>query len=79
MLIRRDGLMAHPYPTAHNFELLLSARQAPAGPGYTLNPLQQREAMHQEEMEKRRAELLAKATGQASEAVRNVAKKWLSV
>jgi hypothetical protein len=79
MLIRRDGLMANPYPTAHNFEKLLSARQAAPAAGYTLNPLQQREAMQMEDIEKRRKELIAKATESAGEEVKKVAKKWLLV
>lgn len=80
MLIRRDGLMAQPYPMAHNFELLLSsARHEAPAPGYALNPLQQREAMQQEDLEKRRAELLANVTGQANESAVYVAKKMLSV
>jgi hypothetical protein len=79
MLIRRDGLMAQPYPMAHNFEKLLSARYAPPTAGYTMNPLQQREAMQKEQFEQRRNELLAKAAGTAGETGQWVAQKWLSV
>ncbi|KAK3936900.1 hypothetical protein QBC46DRAFT_461206 [Diplogelasinospora grovesii] len=83
MLIRRDGLMAQPYPMAHNFEKLLSARMAPPTAGYAMNPLQQREAMQKEDFEKRRSELLNKATGTATgstgESVKLVAQKWLTV
>ena len=80
MLIRRDGLMAQPYPMAHNFEKLLStARVAPPTAGYTMNPLQQREAMHKEHVEQRKAELLAKASGDSSPSGVWVAKKMLAV
>ncbi len=80
MLIRRDGLMALPYPgIAHNFEKLLSARQAPPTAGYSMNPLQQREAMQQESFKQRRTELLNKAAGSAGETGQFVAKKLLSV
>ncbi len=80
MLIRRDGLMATPYPgMAHNFEKLLSARQGPPTLGYTMNPLQQREAMQKELFEQRRTELLNKAAGTAGESGQWVAQKLLSV
>ncbi|GJC77758.1 white-opaque regulator 2 [Colletotrichum liriopes] len=79
MLIRRDGLMAQPYPQAHNFEKLLSARFAPPSAGYSMNPLQQREAMQKEFVEKNKAELLAKATGTAGQAGQWVAQNWLTV
>jgi len=79
MLIRRDGLLANPYQVGKNFEKLLSARHAAPTPGYALNPLQQRESMQKEDVKRRRAELIAKATGAAGEEVRRVAKKWLTV
>jgi hypothetical protein len=74
MLIRRDGLMAQPYPMAHNFERLLSARLAPPTSGYTMNPLQQREAMRKEFLDQKRAELVAQASGSAG----GKNEKWLS-
>ncbi|PNH26641.1 hypothetical protein VD0002_g10095 [Verticillium dahliae] len=82
MLIRRDGLMANPYPNSHNFEKmlsarLLSAREAPPSAGYEMNPLQQREAMQREQAEKKKAELLAKATGTAGQSGQWVAQNWL--
>lgn len=79
MLIRRDGMMAQPYPMAHNFEKLLSARSAPPTAGYTMNPLQQREAMQAQQFEKGRAQLLAQAAGTAGESGQWVAQKWLSI
>ncbi|KAK3384787.1 hypothetical protein B0H63DRAFT_395492 [Podospora didyma] len=82
MLIRRDGLVAQPYPQADNFaKMLTSARHAPpVAAGYALNPLQQREAMLKEKFEQSRDELLDKAAGGATnESVKSVAKKWLSV
>jgi len=81
MLIRRDGLMANPYQVGKNFEKLLSVstKQTVPTPGYAINPLQQREEMYKEDVEKRRAELIAKATGAAGEEVKRVAKKWLTM
>ncbi|EWZ92749.1 hypothetical protein FOWG_05779 [Fusarium oxysporum f. sp. lycopersici MN25] len=63
MLIRRDGLMASPYPASYNFEKLLSSKTAPAMAGYSLNPIQQHEAMQKERAEKQKTELLSKARG----------------
>ena len=79
MLIRRDGLMAQPYPMAHNFEKLLSARAAPPTAGYAMNPLQQREAMQKEYFEQRKTELLAKASGDSGPSGQWVAQKMLTV
>jgi hypothetical protein len=79
MLIRRDGLMAQPYPMAHNFEKLVSARFAPPTTGYSMNPLQQREAMQKERVSQEKAELLQKAVGTAGQAGEWVAKTWLTV
>ena len=78
MLIRRDGLMATPYPMAHNFEKLLSARSAPPQAGYTLNPFQQREAMQKEMADRQKADLLRKAmsTGKIDEWTAN---SWLAL
>jgi hypothetical protein len=80
MLIRRDGLMAQPYSVGNNFVKLISAQMPPTA-GYSMNPLQQREAMQQEYVEQRKAELLAKASGGSSspEEVKSVAEKWLTV
>lgn len=71
--------MAEPYPMAHNFEKLISARMSAPTGGYMMNPLQQREIMLKEDSEKRRAELIAKAAGSGNESVKHIAKKWLSV
>jgi hypothetical protein len=79
MMIRRDGLMAAPYGSAQNFEMLLSARNAPPSAGYAMNPLQQREAMQKESFEQRRADLLAKAAGKAGPSTQWVAQNWLTV
>ncbi|CCC09468.1 unnamed protein product [Sordaria macrospora k-hell] len=67
MLIRRDGLMAQPYPNAQDFERLLSSarKSPPVMSGYSLNPIQERERMQMEFMELKKKELLAKATGAA--------------
>lgn len=81
MLIRRDGLLANPYPMAHDFEKLLSSarRAPPVSEGSTMNPLLQMEAIQRQQFEQGRGELLAKAAGAAGEEVRHVAQKWLSV
>ncbi|EKJ73984.1 hypothetical protein NXS19_010267 [Fusarium pseudograminearum] len=63
MLIRRDGLMANPYPGAYNFEKLLSSKTAPAMAGYTLNPIQQHDAIQKERAHHQKHELLSKARG----------------
>ncbi|KAK1774050.1 hypothetical protein QBC45DRAFT_426145 [Copromyces sp. CBS 386.78] len=67
MLIRRDGLMAQPYPNAQDFQRLLSSarKSPPVMSGYSLNPIQERERMQMEFMELKKKELLAKATGAA--------------
>ncbi|KAI8670789.1 Zn(2)-C6 fungal-type domain-containing protein [Fusarium keratoplasticum] len=77
MLIRRDGLMANPYPMAHNFEKLLSARSAPPSAGYSMNPIQQREAMHKEQVEREKTELLTKAMGSLDKLDETVADGFL--
>ncbi|KAK4228154.1 hypothetical protein QBC38DRAFT_389365 [Podospora fimiseda] len=84
MLIRRDGLLAKPYPMAHDFEKLILGSGARDGPpvlsGYKLNPLQQREVMIMEEKEKGKNELVKKAVGGAKEEeVVFAAKKMLVV
>ncbi|KAM0348336.1 hypothetical protein ACHAPU_004304 [Fusarium lateritium] len=66
MLIRRDGLMASPYPGSYNFEKLLSSKTAPAMAGFTLNPIQQHEAMQKERIDQQKSELLSKARGTLS-------------
>ncbi|KAI1863636.1 hypothetical protein JX265_008853 [Neoarthrinium moseri] len=80
MMIRRDGLMASPYGMAHDFEKLVSARNAPPSAGYTMNPLQQREAMQKEYFEQRRADLLSKAAGNTpTPSTQWVTEKWLTL
>ncbi|ORY60890.1 uncharacterized protein BCR38DRAFT_48670 [Pseudomassariella vexata] len=81
MLIRRDGLMASPYGAAQNFEKLLNARYAPPSAGYSMNPLQQREAMQKEYFEQRKAELITKASGSqtAGPETRWAAQQWLTL
>ncbi|KAL8341318.1 hypothetical protein RB598_003319 [Gaeumannomyces tritici] len=80
MLIRRDGLVAQPYPNASNVEQLLSsARLAPPTSGYAMNPLQQREAMQKRQYEDTRAEILTKATATAGQSGQWLAKKMLAV
>lgn len=71
--------MAQPYPVTQNFVKLMSARCAPPSSGYTMNPLQQREAMIKEQFDNNRTELLQKASNNAGPGVEFVAKSWLSV
>jgi hypothetical protein len=50
MLIRSDGLLAKPYPMAHNFEKLLSSRfGSPLPQGYTFKHLPQQGGVQQEQ------------------------------
>ena len=80
MLIRRDGLMAQPYPNVNNFEKLLStARTAAPAPGQMLNPLQQWEAMQKKYSDQERADLLSKAAAKSGESGEWVAQKMLQV
>lgn len=80
MLIRRDGLMAQPYPDAHNFEKILSsARHAPPAMGQSLNPTQQWEAMQKNYAENGKAELLARAVAKTGKSGEWVAQKWLQI
>lgn len=66
MLIRRDGLMAEPYPMAHNFVKLMSARYVPPSNGHTMSPMHQREATpKKQQFEGNRKELLPKASNVA--------------
>lgn len=82
---------------AHNFQKILAlATRGPGGAsgvagmaaaaaaaGYSLHPLQQREMMVKEEMEKKKAELIARATAQATgtagESVKHITKDVLSI
>lgn len=79
MMIHRDGLMASPYGSAQNFEKILNARNAPPSAGYSMNPLQEREAMQKMAFEQRRSELLSKASGNSGLSTQWVAKNWLTV
>ncbi|KAL2135695.1 hypothetical protein VTI74DRAFT_7376 [Chaetomium olivicolor] len=51
MLIRADGLLAKPYPMAHDFEKLLSSARVacPLSPGYNAATLRPRGGMQQEQ------------------------------
>lgn len=60
MLIRRDGLMAEPYPMAHNFVRLMSAKYLPPPAGDSMSPLQQRDATPKKPLEANKKELLPK-------------------
>lgn len=68
MLIRRDGLLAEPYPLAHNFIKLMSARYVPPASSST-NPMQQRETMPEKQSEGNKKELLPKASSDAGPGV----------
>lgn len=61
----------------HNVQsmlLMATTKGGGGGGGYTMNPLQQRETMIKEEVEKRRADLMARATGAAAGAMGDEAK-----
>jgi len=79
MHIQRDCLLAKPFPVGHNFEKILSSRQSQASPKYPLDPWQQMEALRKEFVQQKKAELLAKATGGAGEAVEDYAQMVLTV
>lgn len=79
MLIRRDGLMANPYPMGQNFEKLLSARTAPPTAGYSMNPIQQREAMMRDLTERQKAELMAKAMGTSGQVDERMVDNFLRI
>jgi hypothetical protein len=79
MLIRRDALMAQPYAMVHDHDKLVSARQAPPTAGYAMNPMQQWEAMQKANHDRKKAELVRNASGEAGEAGESVAQKWLAV
>ena len=79
MLIRRDGLLANPYPQAEDFEKLLSAKTAPPSVGYAMNPIQQREAMQRETIQRQTAELVSKAMGTSGKIDEWTAKTWLQL
>ena len=79
MLIEADGLKRDVYPESHNFEQIVSkARdELPPTPGYALNPIQQREAMHQRQREQQRDDLVVRASGRAGESGRWIATQVL--
>ncbi|KAH7015123.1 hypothetical protein EDB80DRAFT_326908 [Ilyonectria destructans] len=77
MLIRRDGLMANPYPMAHNFEKLVSARSAPPSEGYNMNPIQQREAMQKAQLDREKTDLVIKAMGSSGQLDEKAVASWL--
>ncbi|KAF7545656.1 hypothetical protein G7Z17_g9007 [Cylindrodendrum hubeiense] len=79
MLIRRDGLMANPYPMAHNFEKLVSARTAPPSEGYSMNPIQQREAMQKAQLDREKTDLVIKAMGSSGQLDEKAVATWLQV
>jgi hypothetical protein len=79
MLIRRDGLLASPFPMAHDIVKLMSTKYPSSNGSVNLNPIQQHEAMKKEMAEKQQAELLAQAVGSAGKNVEWVARGWLTV
>ncbi|PNY25432.1 White-opaque regulator 1 [Tolypocladium capitatum] len=79
MLIRRDGLLASPYPQAEDFEKLLSAKTAPPSAAYATDPMQQREAMQRETIQRQTAELVSKAMGTSGKIDEWTAKTWLQL
>lgn len=69
MHIRRDNLFARPYPVAHNFEGVLSVHSDPStvSPERPLDPFHLAEAARRGFVDKKRAEMIAKAGGAAGE------------
>jgi hypothetical protein len=48
MLIRSDGLLAKPYPMAHDFEKLLSSARQATPEGYTVEPVPEKQVLQPE-------------------------------
>ena len=70
MHIRRDNLLAKPYPVAHNFERYLSTRAAyesTSSSEYPMDPFKQMEAMRKGFVDQKRAEMLSEAGGKGGE------------
>ena len=69
MLIRRDGLMNEPYPMAHDFVKLMSARYLPtaagSSAGSSATPAPPRDAASKKQFEGNQKELLPKAPSSA--------------
>ena len=77
MLIRRDGLLAAPYPMAYNFEKLLSAGCGPPTAGFNMNPLQQRGRVRNDYVDQKKEEIMKKPLACKDQQPNWVSKKWL--
>jgi hypothetical protein len=78
MHIRRDNLLAKPYPIAHNFEKVLSTHTLHSGSSaeHATDPLKQMEALRKGFIDQKKAELLTMATGKAGRSWRGVSLPW---
>ncbi|CAI4215658.1 unnamed protein product [Parascedosporium putredinis] len=79
MHIRRDGLLAKPYPIGHSFEKILSSKLPQQSGEYPLDPWQQMDALRKEFVEQKRAELLSKAAGVGGSSGTDLAQRILTV
>lgn len=79
MHIRRDGLLAKPYPIGHSFEKILSSKLPQQSSEYPLDPWQQMDALRKEFVEQKRAELLSKAAGAGGSSGTDLAQRILTV
>ncbi len=77
MLIRSDGLLAKPYPMAHNFEKLLSSARlaCPLPQGYTINNGPQQQDVPQQQPQYSQG-APAGASGASGEATRPLMQQW---
>ena len=62
---------------AQDFVHLLASKTAPLTAGYTMNPIQQREAMLKDLTDRQKAELMAKAMGTSGQIDEQMVDNWL--
>lgn len=81
MHIRRDNLFARPYPVAHSFGSVPSAHEDPStvSPERPLDPFHLAEAAKRGFVDKKRAEMIAKAGGTVGEERKELAGKTTSL
>ena len=79
MLIRRDGLLAAPYPMAYNFEKLLSAGCGPPTAGLNMGLFQQHGRVQNGHLEQRKEETTKKTLARKNERTDWGTGKWLVV
>lgn len=81
MLIRADGLLARPYPMAHNFEKLLSSSRMPDpnSPKYSFSHLSQQQDQPQEQPQEQPQPTQGGQAGASGAAATPVMQKWVFV